>query len=94
MPLETPKVATATSNGDITLKEEKEVNLEAEYIDNRSVTISSVHNYSMFRKTNMKVMGQRKDTIGSCISFANSSFLLTSYSESVLLISCFVLGSI
>ena len=67
MPLETPKVPTGTSTGDITLKEEKEVNLEAEYIDNRSVTISSVHNYSMFRKTNMKVMGQRKDTIGSCI---------------------------
>ena len=39
MPLETPKVPTGTSNGDITLKEEKEVNLEAEYIDkmNRSI---------------------------------------------------------
>lgn len=42
-----------------------EENLDAEYVDNRSVTISLVHNYSNYRKVNMKVMGQRKEIIGS-----------------------------
>lgn len=42
--------------------------LDKEYIDNRSITISLVHNYSNYRKANMKVLGQRKETIGSSIS--------------------------
>ena len=41
--------------------------LNEEYIDKRSVTISLVHNYSNYRKVNMKVLGQRKETIGSSI---------------------------
>lgn len=41
--------------------------LEEEYIDKRSVTISLVHNYSNYRRVNMKVLGQRKETIGSSI---------------------------
>ena len=42
--------------------------LDKEYVDNRTITISLVHNYSNYRKVNMKVLGQRKETIGSSIS--------------------------
>lgn len=42
--------------------------LNKEYIDKRTITISLVHNYSNYRKANMKVLGQRKETIGSSIS--------------------------
>lgn len=41
--------------------------LNKEYIDKRNITISTVHNYSNYRKANMKVLGQRKETIGSSI---------------------------
>ena len=42
--------------------------LDKEYIDKRTIIISLVHNYSNYRKVNMKVLGQRKETIGSSIS--------------------------
>lgn len=42
--------------------------LDKEYIDKRTITISLVHNYSNYRKVNMKVLGQRKETIGSSVS--------------------------
>lgn len=42
--------------------------LDKEYIDNRTIIISLVHNYSNYRKANLKVLGQRKETIGSSIS--------------------------
>lgn len=42
--------------------------LNKEYIDNRTIIISLVHNYSNYRKANMKVLGQRKETIGSSIT--------------------------
>ena len=42
--------------------------LDKEYIDKRTITISLVHNYSNYRKVNMKVFGQRKETIGSSVS--------------------------
>lgn len=42
--------------------------LNKPYTDERSITISLVHNYSNYRKVNMKVLGQRKETIGSSIS--------------------------
>lgn len=42
--------------------------LDKEYVDNRTITISLVHNYSNYRKVNMKVLGQRKETIGASIS--------------------------
>lgn len=45
-----------------------EEDLTKEYIDKRKVTISLVHNYSNYRKVNMKVLGQRKETIGSSVS--------------------------
>lgn len=47
---------------------EKDEELNKEYIDNRTIIISLVHNYSNYRKVNMKVLGQRKETIGSSIS--------------------------
>ena len=47
---------------------EKDEDLNKEYIDNRTIIISLVHNYSNYRKVNMKVLGQRKETIGSSIT--------------------------
>lgn len=41
--------------------------LEKEYIDKRSVTISLTHNYSNYRRVNMKVLGQRREVIGSSV---------------------------
>ncbi len=46
----------------------KDEELDKEYVDNRTITISLVHNYSNYRKANFKVLGQRKETIGSSIS--------------------------
>lgn len=46
----------------------KDEDLNKEYVDNRTITISLVHNYSNYRKVNMKVLGQRKETIGSSIT--------------------------
>lgn len=40
---------------------------ELPFIDKRSVTISSVHNSSAYRNANMKVLGQKKEVIGSSI---------------------------
>lgn len=48
-------------------QQELEEELNREYIDKRSVTISLVHNYSNYRRVNMKVLGQRKEVIGSSI---------------------------
>ncbi len=42
--------------------------LTKEYVDKRTIVISLVHNYSNYRKVNMKVLGQRKETIGSSIT--------------------------
>ena len=42
--------------------------LNKEYVDKRTIVISLVHNYSNYRKVNMKVLGQRKETIGSSIT--------------------------
>lgn len=45
-----------------------EENLDDEYIDHKTITISLVHNYSAYRKANLKVLGERKETIGSSIT--------------------------
>ena len=47
---------------------ETDEDMNKEYIDKRTIIISLVHNYSNYRKVNMKVLGQRKETIGSSIS--------------------------
>ena len=54
---------------------ESDEDLDAEYIDQKEIIISLVHNYSNYRKANMKVLGQRSEIIGSSI---NSCRLLSS----------------
>lgn len=49
--------------------------LNESYVEQKHITISLVHNYSLFRKVNMKTMGQRTDVIGSSI---HSSQVLSS----------------
>lgn len=62
-----PNVQAGTANISAGVKNNEE-DLNKEYTDNRKITISLVHNYSNYRKVNMKVMGQRKETIGSSIT--------------------------
>lgn len=50
------------------VKEDKATDLERPYYDERTVTISPVRNYSLFRKVNDKVMPLRTDMIGSSIT--------------------------
>lgn len=59
----TIKVPTAEKVSAITDPE-----LDKPFLDKRTITISLVHNYSNYRKVNMKVLGQRKETIGSSIT--------------------------
>lgn len=47
--------------------------LSMPYVDTRHVTISLVHNYSNYRKVNIKVLGHRKEVIGS--SYRSSTVL-------------------
>ena len=42
--------------------------LDEPYTDKRQIVISLTHNYSNYRKANMKVLGQRKEIIGSSIT--------------------------
>ena len=58
----------------------KDESLDREYVDKRTVTISLVHNYSNYRRANMKVLGQRKETIGSSV---RSCQVLSSNAEEV-----------
>jgi len=63
----TPVEESATA-GTATIKNEiLEENLDEEYIDKRQITISLVHNYSNYRKVNIKTLGQKKEVIGSSI---------------------------
>lgn len=59
-----PTVQPANNNNPVDNEEE----LKRPYLDHRTIIISLVHNYSNYRKVNMKVLGQRKETIGSSIS--------------------------
>ena len=45
--------------------ENSDTSLDESYVEHKHITISLVHNYSLFRKVNMKTMGQRTDIIGS-----------------------------
>uniref|UniRef100_A0AAU8MIK9 Uncharacterized protein n=1 Tax=Geladintestivirus 2 TaxID=3233134 RepID=A0AAU8MIK9_9CAUD len=51
---------------DAYMQENEEMNKP--YTDNRKITISLTHNYSNYRKANLKVLGQRKEVIGSSIT--------------------------
>lgn len=55
-------------------------NIEAEYTDERKVTIMLVKNYSLYRKANDKVLPKRKDYIGSSI---HASRILSANKEEV-----------
>lgn len=58
----------------------EDMELEQEYIEERYVTISPVHNYSNYRRVNMKAMGHKRETIGSSI---RSTQILSSNAEEV-----------
>lgn len=60
---------------DKTAKEELEEDLNKEYLDKRTIVILPIHNYSFYRKANMKVFGQKRESIGSCV---RSSLALSS----------------
>lgn len=61
-----------------TVMEQKKEELDAQYIDTRSVTINLSHRYSLYRQVNSKVLPKRHDIIGSSY---NSSTILTSNKE-------------
>ena len=48
-------------------QDKPEEDLEEEYTDRRTITISLVKNYSLYRKVNDKVLPKRKDYIGGSI---------------------------
>lgn len=54
--------------------------LNAQYVDKRSVTISPVHNYSAYRNANRRALGARKNVIGSSVT---SCQILSSNREEV-----------
>lgn len=62
------EVAEQETQAAPSVNDEVKEELDAEYVDKRSITISLVHNYSTYRKANMKVLGQRKEIIGSSIT--------------------------
>ena len=68
------------NSAEVTSPAVKDDSLEREYVDKRSVTISLVHNYSNYRRVNMKVLGQKKETIGSSV---RSCQVLSSNAEEV-----------
>lgn len=53
---------------DLGVQREENESLDREYFDRRSVSISLVKNYSLYRKANDKIIGKRSDYIGSSIS--------------------------
>lgn len=63
IPSSPTKVPEQSSGSDATSED-----LNKKYVDKRTIVISLVHNYSNYRKVNMKVLGQRKETIGSSIT--------------------------
>lgn len=62
------EVAEQETQAAQSVSDEVKEELDVEYIDKRNITISLVHNYSTYRKANMKVLGQRKEIIGSSIT--------------------------
>jgi len=71
---ETEKVKSGVEEQNpISPVKENDAELDKPYYDERSVTISLVRNYSLFRKVNDKVMPMKTDMIGSSI---NSSRIL------------------
>ena len=64
----TPAEETTTSNSTPTAGSEiLDDDLDKEYREKRNVTIALIHNYSNYRKKNIKTLGQKTEVIGSCI---------------------------
>ena len=80
MALQSPTKESENKVQNATVANGVEDDLTAEYVDRRSVTISQVRNYSNYRKVNMKVLGQKKETIGSSY---RSCQILSSNAEEV-----------
>lgn len=59
----------------LTSKEQKQEELDKQFIYKRSITVSLIQNYSLYRKANDKVLPKKRDYIGSSI---RSSQVLTS----------------
>lgn len=68
VPKETPQPKAEDIKVDLGVKREENESLDREYFDRRSVSISLVKNYSLYRKANDKIIGKRSDYIGSSIS--------------------------
>ena len=68
VPTNTPQPNAGEVKVDLGVKREENESLDREYFDRRSVSISLVKNYSLYRKANDKIIGKRSDYIGSSIS--------------------------
>lgn len=75
--MDTKVNVTPKDNSNSVQAEDKE--LDKVYLDKRTVIISLVHNYSNYRRANMKTMGLRKEVIGSSIT--SSKILCSNGSE-------------
>lgn len=68
VPTNTPQPNAGEVKVDLGVQREENESLDREYFDRRSVSISLVKNYSLYRKANDKIIGKRSDYIGSSIS--------------------------
>ena len=59
------KIPASGNQNKVTEQVAESNELNEQYIDKRSITITPVHNYSNYRRVNMKVMGQKKEVIGA-----------------------------
>lgn len=66
-PVQTPSSEPTRAQVEAAKAAAKNEEMNSPYVDKRYVTISLVHNYSNYRRVNMKVLGQRKETIGSSV---------------------------
>lgn len=80
--VESPVEGSITSDSErkLTVTETIEADLDAPYMDKRSITIEKVINFSLYRRVNSKVLDERKDRIGSC---GTSSRVLSSNKDEV-----------
>lgn len=79
-PIKLPTVESPTKVNSENKPATKADDLNAQYVDKRSVTISPVHNYSAFRNANRRALGARKNVIGSSVT---SCQILSSNREEV-----------
>ena len=75
---DTQSPAVNTAAGVATLKQKQE-ELDRQYVDKRSVTISLSNKYSLYRQVNSKVLPRKHDVIGS--SYKSSTILTSNKDE-------------